>query len=728
MKKITGALTALLICSTCSLPLPSYSAENRSKFSSTFIQSWYCGEWSQERWDQEFSSAKSAGFDSMIIQSLYNISMFYGNLFVAGEMPVSYTAYFPTKHTDEKDFTCYENTLLYALKAAKENDMKLWLGTVEDNQWWNCWNTASPSGDNPWIKKNAELSADIINEIWQLYGEEYGEQIAGWYYPNEIWNFLYACNGQDNGAYADIIAENINSSITAINSNCPEKPLMISPFYNTDLSTPQEYTAFLSDLLDSADFRPIDIYAGQNGGTKGYSPKVIREWAQAQKKAVDGHMHFWINNESLDPDMTSKPLDELSANYYAAAEFAEENIMFSWSHYYAGKSELNSRFKEFTFGNVPGDINEDGAFNSADLVRLQRWLLDAPDTRIVNGENADMCKDGILDVLDLCVMRKMLLKDITEEGMIVTNEEELYKAVENAKAGDIIKIAPGTYNCSKKITSDSDGTESKPITLKALASDDPPVLKGTTTENGYVLHILGDYWVLDGLICTNSQKGIVLDNSNHTVIRNCELHTLGSEAVAIRDGSSYCTVDSCNIHNTGLVSPGYGEGVYIGSAKSTTGFDYKCDHNKVIDCTFRNVAAEHIDVKEYTTDTEISGCTFYGDGMTGQNYAGSFIDIKGNNCYVHDNVGHRNNNPEIVAAFEIHEQAEGWGYHHVFERNKLFLDRFYGEKDTSRPIYIVDGWFSDFTVINNMVSYGRDLEMAYDPQYYNSDQVTFEYQ
>ena len=125
-----------------------------------------------------------------------------------------------------------------------------------------------------------------------------------------------------------------------------------------------------------------------------------------------------------------------------------------------------------------------------------------------------------------------------------------------------------------------DGTSDKPIKLVALDSDSPPVLRGASSEHGYVLHITGDYWVLGGLVCENSQKGIVLDNSDHTVIQNCEIRDIGAEAIAIRDGSSYCTVKSCNIHDTGLVSAGYGEGVYIGSSKEKTEFDFKCDHNK----------------------------------------------------------------------------------------------------------------------------------------------------
>lgn len=375
---------------------------------------------------------------------------------------------------------------------------------------------------------------------------------------------------------------------------------------------------------------------------------------------------------------------------------------------------------------VIGDVNGDGALTAADLVLLQRWLLGDHDSELVNWQAADLCSDGRLDTFDLCLMRAALIEFGTDDSIIVSDISELQNAVKNAKAGDVIKVAPGKYDVSAKaVKSEAEGTANSPITLTALDKNDPPVFAGSDTEHGYALHILGDYWILDSLILTNSQKGIVLDNSGHTVIQNCEIHTIGAEAIAIRDGSSYCTVKSCYIHDTGLVSPGYGEGVYIGSSKDKTEFDFKCDHNKVIGCTFKNVAAEHVDVKEYTTDTEICGCTFYGDGMTGANYAGSFLDLKGNDCYVHDNIGYRNGNPKIVAAFEVHEQAEGWGYHHVFENNTLYMDQPYGAENTSRRMYVVDGWFSDFSVKNNLVDYGNGLVPAIGREYYNSDKVTY---
>ena len=379
---------------------------------------------------------------------------------------------------------------------------------------------------------------------------------------------------------------------------------------------------------------------------------------------------------------------------------------------------------------IQGDLNDDGEFNIADLTLLQDWLLNRPDAVLQNWQAADFCEDNTLDVFDLCMMRHQLLSESSANCIDVSTTEELLIAMRNAKPGDIIRAAGGiydytTYQGAQKFDTSAEGTKDAPITLTAADPDNPPVITGTNTGNGYGLHITGDYWIVENLKITTSQKGIVLDNSNHSIIRNCEVYNTGAEAIAIRDGSSDCIIKDTYIHDTGLVTPGYGEGVYIGSAKSTMGFDYKCDNNIVDGCTFMNVAAEHVDVKEYTTGTEIMNCTFFGNGMTGENYAGSFVDIAGNNVNVHDNIGYRNGNKNIVAAFELHLQVENWGYHCIFTDNTLYMDQPYGAVDTSRRMYAVDGWYSDFSVRNNLVDYGNGLVPADSWEYYNSDYVTY---
>lgn len=58
---------------------------------------------------------------------------------------------------------------------------------------------------------------------------------------------------------------------------------------------------------------------------------------------------------------------------------------------------------------VVGDVNADGIFNIADVVALQRWLTRSSEASIANPQSGDLCNNGILDVFDLCLMKKLLI-------------------------------------------------------------------------------------------------------------------------------------------------------------------------------------------------------------------------------------------------------------------------------------------------------------------------------
>ena len=734
MKKSISLILSVCVCAVASIPQSTLAFEPVPHFTSTFIQPYYSDILDTERWEQTFSNAKKLGFDTLIIPSVLYIHQQFANTFWDKQPdPVCYSL-FPLETSVAYDVQCSGDSIKPALEAAKNTDMKVWLGTVSENSW--LYSTGEyVSSYESWSDTNSKLSSSIISEIWSRYGEEYGDQIAGWYYSNFFYNFENACNGTDNGEHARIISNSINANISAIEENCPDKPLMLNPYYYYDNSTSEQFGEFLTDLISASELRPIDIYTAKDMGGLTADVTVKSNWIEAQKTAVGDKMHFWVENACSIFGNSIIDMENLHKNYNATYKLGEASIIDYFDFFQSADIEKDDYFADFMSGIIRGDVNDDGEFNVADLLMFQKWLLGNHDAELANWKAADFCKDERLDSFDLCFMKKRLVEKNRiesinddpkeEQGIIVQNTEELYKAVENAKAGDLIKVASGEYDLSEKILKASaDGTEEQHIIIKALDSDEPVIFKGKTTENGYVMHITGDYWDVEGIVFTNAQKGIVLDNSNHSMISDCEIHTVGAEAIAVRDGSSYGTINKCYIHDTGLVSPGYGEGVYIGSSKDKTEFDFKCDHNKVTDCTFKNVAAEHIDVKEYTTDTEISGCIFYGDGITGENYAGSFIDIKGNYCYVHDNTGYRNGNPKIAAAFEIHEQVQGWGYHHVFENNTLYMDQPYGAENTNRRIYVVDGWFSDFTVKSNQVDYGEGLVPADKKYHYNCDNVS----
>lgn len=59
-------------------------------------------------------------------------------------------------------------------------------------------------------------------------------------------------------------------------------------------------------------------------------------------------------------------------------------------------------------GFILGDINSDGEFNISDVVILQKWLLGAGE--LTNWKAGDLCEDNILDVFDLCMMKRKLIE------------------------------------------------------------------------------------------------------------------------------------------------------------------------------------------------------------------------------------------------------------------------------------------------------------------------------
>lgn len=59
---------------------------------------------------------------------------------------------------------------------------------------------------------------------------------------------------------------------------------------------------------------------------------------------------------------------------------------------------------------IQGDLNDDGMFDIADVVILQKWLLAVPDTTLANWKAADLCNDSRIDVFDLCLMKRALIQ------------------------------------------------------------------------------------------------------------------------------------------------------------------------------------------------------------------------------------------------------------------------------------------------------------------------------
>jgi hypothetical protein len=257
-----------------------------------------------------------------------------------------------------------------------------------------------------------------------------------------------------------------------------------------------------------------------------------------------------------------------------------------------------------------------------------------------------------------------------DETLDVTSASELSDALSQAAPGTMIRLAAGTYK--DRFGLKTSGKEDKPI---VVCGPREAVLDGGSTSTGYGFHLEADHVILSGFSVTNSQKGIVLDGASHDLIKGVAVFKIGAEAIHFRKFSSDNTLEASEVRDTGEVEPGFGEAVYIGSAKSnwgslTGGEPDKCDRNKVLGNKLGpNVAAELIDVKEGTTGAEIANNTFDGAGQTGENSADSWVDVKGSGNLIHDNKG----KDPLKDAFQTHVQVDGWGNDNLFEKNVVAL-------------------------------------------------------
>lgn len=384
---------------------------------------------------------------------------------------------------------------------------------------------------------------------------------------------------------------------------------------------------------------------------------------------------------------------------------------------------------------LAGDVNADGTVSVADAVSLVRFLTHEAET-IGSPQNADMNGDAKLNVSDLTLLKRLLLgKKQSVRSVYVTNTEELKAALADAQAGDEIVLAEGTYVYSGSTAkgymfqSGGEGTEEAPIRIHSENPEKPAVLSGSDIEHNFVFSIFGDWWIVEDLVLTTAQKGMILDNSNYSIIRNVEVCNLGSEGIHFRDDSSYCLAENCYVHDTGLISPGYGEAIYIGSAKNTTEYGHDCHYNTVRGCKLGpNVAAEHIDVKEYTIGTLIEDCIFDGKGMSGENYADSFVDIKGNDCVLRNCVGYRNGCEKINRAFESNQVVDGWGQNAFVYGNKAYMDT--PTNAGGKKMYFLNCWDCTVTAWDNFIAYEDEtLKSVDDPadkwSYYNCNMITY---
>jgi hypothetical protein len=301
----------------------------------------------------------------------------------------------------------------------------------------------------------------------------------------------------------------------------------------------------------------------------------------------------------------------------------------------------------------------------------------------------------------------------------VRTATQLELALSMVNPGETIQLAKGTYVGNFSTT--RAGTAEKPIRL--VGSTDSILINSGTSgtapacpaptegwNSGYGLWLShAPHWELSGFTIKDSKKGLVIDASPFVTVDGISMTGIEEEGVHFRDSSSDGVLKNSTISHTGLVKPGFGEAVYIGSANSnwkcfgsTNGVDGS-DRVQVLNNHIGPfIAAEPVDIKEGTYDGVVRGNFFDGQGITGENSGDSWIDVKGNNYLIEGNTGTFSLPGVFANGYEIHTQIPGWGCGNVFASNASELGNIGGWAifDASKNCATPNTVFSSNTVTN----------------------------
>lgn len=333
-------ISAILAFVMSMLPLvtPPEEQKCKPKFTGTFIQSWMTCAWDDARWAEEIGNMEKAGIKYLILQCLAD----KGYASNGG----NWNVYYNTDVDALKDATFGGDCLEPALKHCQDSGIKVFVGLSMFDDFWN------EAGSSQYLDV-CRVAGDMIEDIYNKYGEKYKDVFYGWYFTPEISNGLL-CQLTFNG-----IVDGINHVIDRINEVDASKPLLISPFYSEYLSTgPVATLSSYVKFFNKVNFRDGDIFAPQDAvGAKWVREKNLEMTWKMYKAAIDtckADVKLWANCENFDGAITSETLggvlspkmtehtsnmtatlDDFVYQMEIASKYAENIITFSYNHYYS---------------------------------------------------------------------------------------------------------------------------------------------------------------------------------------------------------------------------------------------------------------------------------------------------------------------------------------------------------------------------------------------------------
>ena len=361
------------------------------KISGSFIEDWMFIHYNETRWEQEVKYYYDLGLKYFILGSVANEDWIPTTPLGENEYEFDWRKYVRKNESEWNNRITYNSSefpdlfypgndaLLFCFKYCKKYGLKVFIGPITDSRFarygWGADNMKNyfPS----WIDYFVERSGRIYKEIWEKY-KDYRDQIAGFYFWPEYWNFYEGCNPnakkEDHELWKQLFGKllhDYDEMVSNITKN--KKPILMSPFHNFEICSAENNSNWLIEFFKYSKLRKGTIYAPQDsmGGHFKNHIHDIGIWCEGEKRACDSAgIKYWINNEIFrdednetypdrDPDVPVAPFEEvieqLNATdvaethlFFTLTWYGTRNVLDHWTDHAKNKSlEFYEKFKKY---------------------------------------------------------------------------------------------------------------------------------------------------------------------------------------------------------------------------------------------------------------------------------------------------------------------------------------------------------------------------------------------
>ncbi len=311
----------ILLLSIILTPVAAMASAKKAVADGSFLQSSLCGNWTNARWQKEFSAMKDAGMHYLIIGPVAESSN--------GKITKTlYPSSLPnTEAAQGRNGIPFPDVVDACLRNAESAGIKVFIGIGMNDKWWS-----APGGiDSTWMYNQMNFDNKVCDELWNLYKKMYPNAFYGWYWAYEVANINLTI------AQQKILTNAMNMQLDHLIAKNEKLPFMWCPFMNSSLGTPQAYQTMWENVLSGLHTTSGDIFCPQDCvGAGGLKLNQVDSWFSALRQAVNTKpgLIMWSDVETFDHhDWSSATMDRIIKQMQIEQPYVDNYITFAYCHY-----------------------------------------------------------------------------------------------------------------------------------------------------------------------------------------------------------------------------------------------------------------------------------------------------------------------------------------------------------------------------------------------------------